>query len=100
MGLKYLTLKNEMEWALRDLELKIPENVRLGEAAIEELKKNVEAYIWAVTKLASGFMTGMTKRSTMKENEVKIAVEAISRANIETEIQRRRERDKAKVHSR
>ena len=100
LALKFLSLKNEMEWALRDLELKIPEDVRIGEAAVEEIKRNVEAYIWAVTKLASSFMTGMTKRSTMKIDEVKIATEAISRANIEIEIQRKRERDRAKIHSR
>lgn len=118
MGLKFLPLKNEMELALREipkgvdeqqccdacggplalqyvdpkdgLGLKIPEDVRVGESALEELMRHVEAYVRAVTKEAYLLMKNLTKRSTMKDEEIRVAVVAITHAHIDREIRRRR----------
>ena len=117
MGLKYISLKNEMERALREmpkgvdeqqccdacggplalqyvdsrsgLGLKIPEDIRIGEAAVEEIQRHVEAYIRAVTKEAYLLMKNLTKRSTMKDEEIRVAVVAITNAHIEREIRGR-----------
>lgn len=118
MGLKSLPLKNEMELALREIPrevdeqqccdacggplalqyvdprggkgLRISEDVRIGESAYEELMLNVEAYIRAVTKEAYLLMKNLTKRTTMKDEEIRVAVVAITHAHIDREIRRRR----------